>query len=442
MTTDAPTLEPLLESLRSRLQTAPPVARVGRVAQVTGLVIESEGPGVSLGDVCEIRSPRVAPLPAEVVGFRDHRVLLMPLGEMQHIHAGCEVVATGREAGVLVGEGLIGRVLDGLGRPIDGGGPLPAGSSRPLRSTPPNPLLRQRIKQPFETGVKAIDLFTPLGRGQRVGIFAGSGVGKSTLLGMIAREAEAEVNVIALIGERGRELRGFIEEDLGPAGMARSVVVVATSDQPALVRLRAALLATAIAEHFRDAGKNVMFMMDSVTRFAMAQREIGLAVGEPPTSRGYTPSVFSMLPQLLERTGTGERGAITALYTVLVDGDDLNEPIADAVRGILDGHIVLSRALATANHFPAIDVLESVSRLSRDVCNEDELSRAGRARDLLALYRKHEDVITIGAYARGSNARVDLAIEKRPAIHEFLRQRVDEKSPRTASYTELGRLLA
>jgi flagellum-specific ATP synthase len=442
MNAESPTLEPLLHSLRGRIQVVSPVARVGRVVQVTGLVIESEGPGVSLGDVCEIRSHRVAGLPAEVVGFRDHRVLLMPLGEMQHIHAGCEVVATGRTAGIAVGAALIGRVLDGLGRPIDGGGPLAANKVRPLRATPPNPLLRQRITRPFETGVKAIDLFMPMGRGQRMGIFAGSGVGKSTLLGMIAREAEAEVNVIALVGERGRELRGFIEEDLGPAGMARSVVVAATSDQPALVRLRAAMLATTIAEHFRDEGKSVMFMMDSVTRFAMAQREIGLAVGEPPTSRGYTPSVFSMLPQLLERTGMGERGSITALYTVLVDGDDHNEPIADAVRGILDGHIVLSRALATGNHFPAIDVLESVSRLSRDICTEDELARVGRARDLLALYRKNEDIITIGAYAKGSNARVDLAIEKRPGIHEFLRQRVDERFPREISYNELGRLLA
>jgi flagellum-specific ATP synthase len=360
---------------------------------------------------------------------------------MQHIHAGCEVAATGREAGVAVGDALIGRVLDGLGRPIDGKGPIATTNIRSLRSAPPNPLLRQRIREPFATGVKAIDLFTPMGCGQRMGIFAGSGVGKSTLLGMIARDAESEVNVIALVGERGRELRGFIEEDLGPEGMARSVIVVSTSDEAALIRLRAAFLATAIAEHFRDAGRKVMLMMDSVTRFAMAQREIGLAVGEPPTSRGYTPSVFSMLPKLLERTGMGEHGSITALYTVLVDGDDLNEPIADAVRGILDGHLVLSRALATANHFPAIDVLESVSRLSTAVCSEQELDCTGRARDLLALYRRHEDVITIGAYSKGSNARVDRAIEKQPAINEFLRQKVDAKSRREDSFGELGRLL-
>jgi flagellum-specific ATP synthase len=290
--------------------------------------------------------------------------------------------------------------------------------------------------------VKSLDLFTPVGRGQRLGIFAGSGVGKSTLLGMIARGAESDINVIALIGERGRELREFIEKDLGPEGMARSIIVVSTSDQPALIRRRAAHIATAIAEHFRDEGKKVLFMMDSVTRYAMAQREIGLAVGEPPTSRGYTPSVFSVLPRLLERTGNAERGSITALYTVLVDGDDMNEPIADAVRGILDGHVVLSRALATANHFPAVDVLESVSRVTLEICSKEELQSIGTARDLLAAYRKNEDVITIGAYTKGSNAHVDLAIEKTPLLRNLLRQPIEDKWTRDKSFNELAKIVA
>src|SRR5690606_4333093 len=331
-------------------------------------------------DVCEIRSPRHGiSVYAEVVGFREHRVLLMPLGEMDGIHPGCEVRMGAQLNTVPQGEKLLGRVLDGLGRPIDDLGPLEVTESVPLRRQPPNPLRRLRIAEPFATGVKAVDTFCPVGRGQRLGIFAGSGVGKSTLLGMLARGGQADVNVIALVGERGRELREFIEKDLGPEGLAKSVVVVATSDQSAPVRLRAAYLATAIAESFRDRGRDVLFLFDSVTRFAMAQREIGLAVGEPPTSRGYTPSVFSILPRILERTGTSEHGSITAFYTVLVEGDDMNEPIADSVRGILDGHLVLSRALATANHFPAVDVLESVSRLSQDVCTPEEWAMMSEA---------------------------------------------------------------
>ena len=430
-----------MQNLRSRIEATVPVVRMGEVVQVTGLVIESIGPNVSLGDICEISSPRLSGLQAEVVGFRDHRVLLMPLGEMQDIHAGCQVAATGRAAGINVSEALIGRIIDGIGRPIDGKGPLPTGTPRPLHCAPPNPLTRQRIAKPFQTGVKALDLFTPVGCGQRLGIFAGSGVGKSTLLGMIARGAESEINVIALVGERGRELREFIEKDLGPEGMARSIIVVSTSDQPALVRRRAALIATAIAEHFRDEGRKVLFMMDSVTRFAMAQREIGLAVGEPPTSRGYTPSVFSVLPRLLERTGMGETGSITALYTVLVDGDDMNEPIADAVRGILDGHVVLSRALATANHFPAVDVLESVSRVTLEVCQEKEISTISKARDLLSVYRKNEDVITIGAYTKGSSPNVDLAIEKQPLLRQLLRQPIEDKWSRERSFAELTQIV-
>jgi flagellum-specific ATP synthase len=434
--------QPVLEQFRQQLGLAKLPEKIGRVAQVTGLVIESDGPDVALGDVCRIQSGRNrSETLAEVVGFRDHRILLMPLGQMNHVHAGCEVVASTLSSAVPVGEGLIGRVIDGLGQPIDRRGPLRATFTRGLKNLPPNPLLRQQIVHPFQTGVKAIDVFSPMGRGQRVGIFSGSGVGKSTLLGMMARGAESDVNVIALVGERGRELREFIERDLGEEGMSRSVIVVSTSDQPALVRLRAAQLATSIAEHFRDDGKKVLFMMDSVTRFAMAQREIGLAVGEPPSSRGYTPSVFSLLPRLLERTGNGERGSITAFYTVLVEGDDMNEPIADAVRGILDGHIVLSRALATANHFPAIDVLESVSRLVRDISSAWELEMIAKARDLLALYRKHEDLISIGAYAKGTNPKLDLAIEKQELLTRFLRQNVEERFTRSESFHGIEAIL-
>lgn len=435
--------QPVLERFDRQLGLMKLHEKIGRVAQVTGLVIESDGPDVALGDVCRIQALRgLKETMAEVVGFRDQRILLMPLGDMNQVYAGCEViVASALSSAVPTGDGLIGRVIDGLGQPIDRRGPLCAEFKRSLANSPPSPLLRQRIGHPFQTGVKAIDVFAPMGRGQRVGIFAGSGVGKSTLLGMMARGAESDVNVIALIGERGRELREFIEKDLGEEGLSRSVIVVATSDQPALVRLRAAQLATAIAEHFRDAGRNVLFLMDSVTRFAMAQREIGLAVGEPPSSRGYTPSVFSLLPRLLERTGNGERGSITAFYTVLVEGDDMNEPIADAVRGILDGHIVLSRALATANHFPAIDVLESVSRLVRDISSASELEVAGKGRDLFALYRKNEDLIAIGAYTKGTNPRIDLAIEKYEPLMQFLRQKVEEKFARAESFQQIGVIL-
>ena len=439
------------DAFTHRLDAFAPVQKVGRVAQATGLIIETDGPNLGLGDVCEIR-PRIggryagenepAALRAEVVGFREHRLLLMPLGEIGALEPGAEVIACPAASTLEVGPGVIGRVLDGLGNPIDELGPLrgPA-SPRPLKNAPPNPLRRQRIREPFETGVRAIDLFTPVGRGQRMGIFAGSGVGKSSLMGVIARGSEADVNVIALIGERGRELREFIENDLGKAGMARSVIVVATSDQPAPVRLRAAWAATAIAEWFRDQGRNVLFMMDSVTRLAMAQREVGLAVGEPPASRGYPPSVFALLPRLLERTGTAERGAITAFYTVLVEGDDFNEPVADTVRGILDGHIILSRALAAANHFPAIDVLESISRLTRDVSTPAQLDRVATARDLLATYRRHEDLISVGAYSRGSNPKLDIAVDRHEAIDTLLRQGLHERSTRTSAHEQLARIL-
>lgn len=437
-----PQLADLGDRFRSRLKSGSLIQKIGRVAELSGLVIESDGPTASLGDVCRIESSHNGTgLLAEVVGFRDHRILLMPLGDMQNIHAGASVVASPHASAMPVGRGLIGRVIDGLGQPMDGRGPLNVERTSRLNNSAPNPLKRQRIRETFQTGIKAIDVFTPMGCGQRMGIFAGSGVGKSTLLGMMARGASSDVNVIALIGERGRELREFVEKDLGEEGMARSVVVCSTSEAPALVRLRAALLATTIAEYFRDEGQKVLFMMDSVTRFAMAQREIGLSIGEPPSSRGYTPSVFALLPRLLERTGAGETGSITAFYTVLVEGDDMNEPIADAVRGILDGHIVLTRALATANHFPAIDVLESVSRLIREVSSSTEVDMVSNARDLLALYKKNEDLVNIGAYTKGNNARIDMAIEKHESLGRFLRQTVGQTVSRAASFDQMAALL-
>ena len=434
---------PLVETLRSQVRHLPPVQRVGTVTGVAGLVIESDGPNVGLGELCLVRSSRDEfSVRAEVVGFREHRVLLMPLGETAGLHVGCEVAACDRPPLPRTGPEMLGRVLDALGRPFDGLGLLPVDRAARLNAAPPHPLRRQRIKNVFATGVRAIDAFIPFGRGQRLGLFAGSGVGKSTLMGMIARASEAEVVVIALVGERGREVREFIEKDLGPEGMKRATVVVATSDTPAPLRLRAAFTASAIAEAWRDAGKNVLFMMDSVTRFAMAQREIGLAIGEPPATRGYTPSVFALLPRLLERAGTGERGAITALYTVLVEGDDMNEPIADAVRGILDGHIVLSRTLAHFNHYPAIDILESVSRLTRDVCTPEEIALAGRARAHLALYRKNEDLITIGAHQKGVNAALDQSIALHEPLRNFLRQPVHEHTPRDQTFGQLRQILA
>lgn len=416
-----------IESLIRRVQEAQVVRSHGRVVQLIGLVVESEGPLAAVGEVCRIESARhQGATLAEVVGFRNNHVLLMPLGETHGIHPGSEVIALGTSLQVPVGEELKGRVLDGLGQPLDDLGRIHAEQSMPLNLLPPHPLKRQRIRQAFRTGVKAIDTFTPCGRGQRLGIFAGSGVGKSTLLGMIASEAEADVNVIALIGERGREVREFLEKDLTEAGRRKSVVVVATSNAPAITRLKGAFMAMAIAEHFRNAGQNVLLMMDSVTRFAMAQREIGLAVGEPPATRGYTPSVFSLLPQLLERAGTGERGSMTGLFTVLVEQDDMNDPIADAVRSILDGHIVLTRELATQNHYPAIDVLESVSRLVRDLTTPEQQDLAGRAREAMAVYRRNQDLINIGAYPAGSNPAIDRAIQLRDPLNAFLRQGIDE----------------
>jgi flagellum-specific ATP synthase len=398
------------------------------VTQVIGLTVESEGPDASIGDLCYIYPAKsTKPLKAEVVGFRNNKVILMPLGDLQSIGPGCDVVGTGKPLTIQVGSELLGRVLDGLGQPLDGSH---ISSRMPHYSThnlPSNPLMRPRVTEPLSIGVRTIDGLLTVGQGQRVGIFAGSGVGKSTLLGMVARNTSADVNVIALIGERGREVLEFIEKDLGPEGLARSVVIVATSDQPALIRIKGALIATTIAEYFRDRGLNVMLMMDSVTRYAMALREVGLAIGEPPATRGYTPSVFANLPKLLERAGTGPRGSITAFYTVLVDGDDMNEPIADAVRGILDGHIVLSRDLAHKGHFPAIDVLASVSRVMKEIVSEEQQDAANELKRLLATYRDSEDLINIGAYQRGSNAEIDKSLDAIEQIQAFTRQKTSEK---------------
>lgn len=417
-----------LEKYQEHLKNVDPVRINGKVTQVIGLTVESQGPDASIGDLCYIYPAKSAkPLKAEVVGFRENKVILMPLGDLHAISPGCDVVGTGKPLTVQVGSELLGKVLDGLGNPLDGSF-LP--SRMPSYSThhaPSNPLGRPRVSKPLGTGVKAIDGLLTVGEGQRVGIFAGSGVGKSTLLGMIARNTTADVNVIALIGERGREVLEFIEKDLGPEGLARSVVVVATSDQPALIRMKGAMIATSIAEYFRNRGLNVMLMMDSVTRYAMAMREVGLAIGEPPATRGYTPSVFAALPKLLERAGTGNKGSITAFYTVLVDGDDMNEPIADAVRGILDGHIVLSRALAHKGHYPAIDVLASVSRVMNEIVSEEQLDAANELKRLLAIYRDSEDLINIGAYQQGSNQQIDMAIQYIELINSFTRQRTNEK---------------
>lgn len=400
----------------------------GRVSKLIGLTIESQGPAVNMGEICLIYPLKgTNPVVSEVVGFKGETVLLMPLGEMGGIGPGSKVIATGESLQVEVGENLLGRVLDGLGNPIDGKPKPLLNKKYPVYNLPPNPLLRNRILEPVTLGVKAMDSLLTCGKGQRIGVFAGSGVGKSTLMGMIARNTQADVNVIGLIGERGREVREFIENDLGEEGLSRSVVVVSTSDKPALVRVMAALLSTSIAEYFRDQGKDVILMMDSLTRFSMAQREIGLAVGEPPVTRGYTPSVFAVLPQLLERAGNSDKGSITGLYTVLVDRDDMNEPIADAVRGILDGHVVLSRKLATQGHYPAIDILESISRVMPNIISDEHLDASRRFKEILATYREAEDLINIGAYVRGTNPRIDYAILKIESFKEFLTQRVQDK---------------
>ena len=399
----------------------------GRVKKIIGLTVEVEGIKAFVGELCVIYNQVNKPVNCEVVGFKDKEVILMALGELTLIAPGCKVISKGIPLSVMCSDNLLGKVLDGLGNPIDNSDAV-LGDRYNLNNEPPDPMKRKKIRNIMETGVRAIDAFTTCGEGQRIGIFAGSGVGKSTTLGMIARNAKADVNVIALIGERGREVLDFIDKDLGEEGMKKSVVVCATSDKAPLVRLKGALTATAIAEYFRDQGKKVILMMDSVTRFAMAQREVGVAIGEPPAQKGYTPSVFAMLPKLMERTGTSDKGSITAFYTVLVDGDDFNEPIADTTRGILDGHIVLSRDLANKNHYPSIDVLNSLSRLMNEIASKEDIKIASFARDMLAEYREAEDLINIGAYASGTNKKIDEAIYYHEHIINFLKQGINEKS--------------
>ncbi|MCX6152999.1 MAG: flagellar protein export ATPase FliI [Candidatus Kapabacteria bacterium] len=399
----------------------------GRITQLIGLVIESDGPKAPIGEICSIRTKAgVEVSKSEIVGFRDNRILSMVLGEMTDIAPGMEIVALDKHLTIGVGDSLLGRILNGLGEPIDHKSSIRVEYQRSIYSQAPNPLDRMRIKKPVTTGIRAIDSLLSLGKGQRVGIFAGSGVGKSTLLGMIARNTSADINIIALIGERGREVKEFIEKDLGAEGLKRSIIIVATSDSPPLVRVKAALVATSIAEFFRDKGLDVMFMMDSATRLAMAQREVGLTIGEPPTTKGYTPSVFSLLQKTMERAGTSELGSITGLYTVLVEGDDMNEPIADAARGILDGHIVLTRKLATMGHYPAIDILESVSRVMNDIISPDHYTTAQKIKELLAVYRGAEDLISVGAYQKGTNPKIDMAINLMDKINLYLKQKIDE----------------
>ncbi|MFP4016023.1 MAG: flagellar protein export ATPase FliI [Halanaerobiales bacterium] len=430
-----------LGELSKQIDNADVYSNYGYITRVIGLVIESKGPQVSIGELCLVKTGKKT-IRTEVVGFDNNRVLLMPIGEMEGINPGAKVIATGEKLRVKVGKDLLGQILDGLGKPINKSSKSSNDFSYvPVMAQPPEALLRKRIKEPLSLGVRAIDGLLTCGKGQRVGIFAGSGVGKSTLMGMVARNTEADINVIGLVGERGREVKDFIERDLGDEGLKRSVVVVATSDKPALLRVKAAHITTAIAEYFRDQGLNVLMMMDSVTRVAMALREVGLAVGEPPATRGYPPSVFAELPKLLERTGNNDKGSITALYTVLVEGDDFNEPISDTVRGILDGHISLSRDLAAKNHYPAIDVLESISRVMTEIADEEHLKAAAVFKQMLADYNQAEDLINIGAYQVGSNPAVDRAIENIDEMRNYLQQGINEEIDIEKSVSELKNFL-
>ncbi len=433
----------LSEKLRRRasgLSSLDPVSYEGRVERMVGLAIEALGPGARMGELCRIEGGGAGGLLAEVVGFKGGSVKLMPLGIASGVAPGCRVVALGRPLEAPVGMSLTGRVLDGLGRPVDGR-PLPWDSeTRPVENKPPPPLARRQITEPLSLGIRAIDGILTCGKGQRMGIFSGSGVGKSTLLGMMAKYTRAHVNVIALVGERGREVREFIEHNLGEEGLARSVVVAATSDEPAMIRIKAALVAHSIAEYFRDMGLDVLLMLDSVTRFAMAQREVGLTVGEPPATRGYPPSVFAMMPRLMERAGASDKGTITALYTVLVEADDMNDPIADTARSILDGHIVLSREIAARNHHPSIDILTSVSRLAPAINTPEHMRAAAWLRKNLAVYRQGEDLINIGAYKEGSSPDIDEALLNIQAINDFLRQDVNEKISYEDSVAHLERM--
>ena len=430
------------EKYHVALSNVSPINSQGKITKVVGLIAEAIGPVAMIGSLCDIYPSEGLPkITAEVVGFRDNRVLLMPLGELHGIGPGNKVISKYRQASIDVGESLLGRVIDGLGNPIDGKGPLECNMSYHIYSDPINPMKRKRIREPLGTGIKAIDGLLTVGRGQRMGIFAGSGLGKSVLLGMIAKNSAADVNVIALIGERGRELNEFLERDLGEEGLKRSVVIVATSENLPLIRMRGAFIASSIAEYFRDQGKHVILMMDSVTRFAMAQREVGLAVGEPPTSKGYTPSVFGLLPKLLERAGTcGGAGTITGLYAILVEGDDMNDPVADAVRAIIDGHVVLSRDLAMQGHYPAIEVLNSVSRVMNDIVDKNHMLWANKLKSVLATYSKAEDLINIGAYVKGNNAKIDEAIAMIDSINLFLRQDIEESVNIEDTITKLGDL--
>lgn len=418
-----------------------PVVRTGEVVEMAGLVVESAGPIVGVGEFCEIRATGGRRVRAQVIGFRDGRVLSMPLEDAAGLRMGDTVVARSGDARVPVGPGLLGRVLDGFGHPIDGAA-IETETAYDLYGSPGNPLEREPIRQPLTTGIRVIDSLLPCGQGQRIGIFGGSGVGKTTLLGAMCKHNSADVTVIALIGERNREVREFVEHELGPEGMRRAVVVVATSDRPAPLRVRACFTSLAVAEYFRDQGANVLLVMDSVTRLAMAQREIGLAAGEPPAQKGYTPSVFAILPRVFERAGNFGRGSITGFFTVLVEGDDFNEPICDAVRAILDGHVVLSRRLAAAGHYPAIDVLESVSRLESQLAAGEQARACRKVREALALYRQSEDLIQLGAYVSGSNPQLDAAIRLRPELLSFLRQDAGSKVPREDTLREIGRLAA
>jgi len=413
----------------------------GRVTELTGLLIRASVPGARVGELCLIYSPhRARVLRAEAVGFRGSEIVLMPLGEVSDVAMGAEVVPTGASLTIRVGEDLLGRVLDGLGEPIDGFGAIEDAAERAVAARPPDPMKRERVTQQLKTGIRALDGLLTVGEGQRIGIFAAAGVGKSTTLGMLARNTEAEINVIALIGERGREVRDFLEQDLGEEGLKRSVVIVATSNEPSLIRMKAAYVATAIAEYFRDQGKKVLFLMDSVTRFARALREVGLAAGEPPARSGFPPSVFAELPRLLERTGNSDKGSITAFYTVLVEGDDMTEPIADETRSILDGHIVLSRKLAANNHYPAIDINESVSRVMTAVAEQPHVEAAGKLREVLATYEAQKDLILIGAYKKGSDPKTDYAISKIEAVNNFLKQKTHEQMSSEAAIQKLKQL--
>ncbi len=426
-----------------QIQQAETVGHTGKIENIVGMSIEASGGKAAVGDICRIYSGESGgQIPAEVVGFKEDHILLMPYAEMKGISAGNFVRNTGRQLELRVGPHLKGRIINALGQPIDGKGPLEDGTSYNINGNYINPLSRPPIRQRMHFGVKAIDALLTIGKGQRMGIFAGSGVGKSTLMGMIAKNVTADINVIALVGERGREVLEFVQKDLGPEGMRRSILVVATSDQPAMLRMKCPSVATGIAEYFRDQGYDVLLMMDSLTRFAMAQREIGLAIGEPPVARGYTPSIYAELPKLLERSGNFERGSITGIYTVLVEGDDTNEPIADTVRGILDGHIVLSRALAAANHYPAIDVGASISRLMVELVSDEHKKLAGRLRDIQSVYNKNADLVSIGAYKAGTNPKLDFALGKIDDINAFLKQGVDEAFTYEQTMAQMKRILA